>query len=445
MVARGRPRTDRGAERDRGGARRCRLRPVRLLRLRYCNPDLRPARRRWSALFELPHHSPVLPHPRGAVERPQSPQQLDGENHRVGLGISRLQLPHPARERLPVGDPARCRLRDLRTGQVASRPGDPDRCGQPEGQVAARAWLRTVLRIPRRRNRSVRSRPGARQLPRPAATNARGGLPPHRGHHRRGHRLPRRPARFDAAAAVLHVVRPRRLPRTPSGAGLLHRRLPGALRSGVGSVARTGFRTATRERVGARGNPVVVAAGLGAGVGLVERRRTAPRRTNDGGIRRISHPHRRPGRSATRLCRTSGRGRQHHRDRVVGQRCVRRGRGGRFVQRAVLLQLRPRAPQREPAPYRRTRRTEGQQPLPVGVGVGRKHTAQTLQARHPRGRRHRPPHHLVARCHRVAGHDAAPLRACHRPDADPAGAHRHRVPTIDRRGPTERDRRDELR
>ena len=46
--------------------------------------------------------------------------------------------------------------------------------------------------------------------------------------------------------------------------------------------------------------------------------------------------------------------------------------------------------------HRRPRRSRRPQPLPVGLGVGRQHAAQALEARDPRGRRHRPAHRVVA-------------------------------------------------
>ena len=67
-----------------------------------------------------------------------------------------------------------------------------------------------------------------------------------------------------------------------------------------------------------------------------------------------------------------------------------------LVQRAVLLQLRAREHRGEPAPHRRPRHAAGQQPLPLGLGVGRQHAAQAVQARHARGRRRRSAHRALA-------------------------------------------------
>ena len=111
---------------------------------------------------------------------------------------------------------------------------------------------------------------------------------------------------------------------------------------------------------------------MGAGVGLADGRRAAALRPDDGGLRRLPHPHRRAGRPRARLHRPSSASSTTRSSCVMSDNgAVGRGRREGLVQRAVLLQLRAREPRGEPAPHRRPRHAAGQQPLPLGLGVGR--------------------------------------------------------------------------
>ena len=96
------------------------------------------------------------------------------------------------------------------------------------------------------------------------------------------------------------------------------------------------------------------------------------------------------------------------------------------------------------AAHRRPRHAPRQQPLPLGLGVGRQHAAQAVQARHPRGRRRRPAHRALARAARRRRHPA-PVRARHRRHADAARPDRHRAAGGDRRHRAVADRGRELR
>ena len=68
------------------------------------------------------------------------------------------------------------------------------------------------------------------------------------------------------------------------------------------------FERQVELRAPARGHPAVRAPGVGAGVGLAHRRRAPPLRPDDGDLRRLPHPHRRPGAAGARLHRRARRG-----------------------------------------------------------------------------------------------------------------------------------------
>ena len=206
----------------------------------------------------------------------------------------------------------------------------------------------------------------------------------------------------------------------------LHRALPGPLRPGLGPLAGRGLRPPSGVGPPAAGHRALRAPLLGAGLGHAERRRATPLRPDDGGLRRLPDPHRRPGGSRSRLHRRARRARQHHRPRHERQRRLGRGRRAGVVQRAVLLQLRAREHGGEPRADRRPRHARGQQPLPVGLGLGRQHAAQAVEARDPRGRRLRPAHRPLAGRLGHRGRHPPPVRARHRRHADAARADRHR-------------------
>ena len=88
-------------------------------------------------------------------------------------------------------------------------PSEENTAGRPVPPLAARARVRALLRLPRRRDQPVVSGPHARQRPDPAAAHARGGLPPQRGPGRPGDQVRPRRARQRAREAVLHVLRAR--------------------------------------------------------------------------------------------------------------------------------------------------------------------------------------------------------------------------------------------
>ena len=102
--------------------------------------------------------------------------------------LPRLQLAHPARERDDGARAARRRLEHLLGRQEPQRPGRRVDDGRLEEELAARPGLRPLLRLHRRRDQQLVSRPGRGQpLHRPALP-ARGRLPPLQGPGRQGAR-----------------------------------------------------------------------------------------------------------------------------------------------------------------------------------------------------------------------------------------------------------------
>ena len=86
------------------------------------------------------------------------------------------------------------------------------------------------------------------------------------------------------------------------------------------------------------GRPAVADARHGAAMGLAQRGREATLRPDGRGVRRLRLVHRRPGRAGHRLPGVLRRARQHHHRRRLRQRCERRRRPERDVQRVALLQ-----------------------------------------------------------------------------------------------------------
>ena len=89
---------------------------------------------------------------------PQSPLQRHGVHHRGLDRLPRLQRPRSARQRLAVGDADAVRLGGVRHRQMAPDAGRGHEPGLQSQVVAARSRLRSLLRLPGRRDRSVVSR-----------------------------------------------------------------------------------------------------------------------------------------------------------------------------------------------------------------------------------------------------------------------------------------------
>ena len=189
---------------------------------------------------------------------------LTGRNHhRNGMGrVADLAVgypgilgPHPARERLPLRDPRRARLRAVRRRQVAPHPRGRDPHGRAARVVAARPGLRPLVRLPRRRDPPVRAVALSRQPQRRPAAVDRRRLPPHRRPRRPRDRVPRRPARGRRRATVLPLLRDRRVPLTASRARRVDRAVPRPVRRRLGRVAGADLRAAEGDGPPARREP----------------------------------------------------------------------------------------------------------------------------------------------------------------------------------------------
>ena len=218
--------------------RRCRLLGDELLRRADRDAEHRSDRRERCPLHAVPHHRALLADPVLPAHRAQPHPQQHGLHHRGRDRLPECERHDPARERNAVRDPRRARLEHLHGGQVAPLPDRRDEPRRHQAQLALRTWLRALVRLPRRRDEPVVSRPRLRQPHGRPATHARRGLPPHGRHHRQGARVHRRRQGDRAGEAVLPLLRAGGLPRSASRAEGMDREVRGALRHGVRGDAR---------------------------------------------------------------------------------------------------------------------------------------------------------------------------------------------------------------
>ena len=106
--------------------------------------------------------------------------------------------------------------------------------------VAAAEGLRPLLRVPRRRDQQLVSRPGRGQPLHRAAVHARGGLPPVEGPRRPGAPDAARPAGVEPVQAVVHVVLPGCQPRAAPRARGVRRQVQGQVRRRLRGLPRVG-------------------------------------------------------------------------------------------------------------------------------------------------------------------------------------------------------------
>ena len=184
-------------------------------------------------LHELAHDRAVLADSLVAADRAQPHHQRHGLHRRGDDRLPGLQRPHPVRVRDDRRGPRRARLEHLHARQVAPLPRGRDQHGVDEAQLAGRPRLRALLRLPRRRDEPVVSRPRPRQPLRRPAVRSRGRLPPHEGPRRPGDPVHRRRQGGRAGEAVLHVLLPGRHPRAAPRAEGVDRQVQGQVRHGL--------------------------------------------------------------------------------------------------------------------------------------------------------------------------------------------------------------------
>ena len=353
------------------------------------------------ALHQLPHHRAVLADAGLPPHRAQPPLRRHGRARRLGPRLPRHPRPRGEERRHAGRDAARAGLQHLRARQVAPHADGRDLGGGPVRPVADAARLRPLLRLPRRRDQPDPPRAGVRQPSDRDAESPR--LSPHRGPGRPRHRLSARPDRARARSSVLPLPRVRRLPRAAPGAARVHRALGAGVREGLGRDARRASRApdrdgdrAARQRSFRR---ATIACGRGTSSSHDERRlAVAPA----GGLRRHARARRPAYRAAGRVPRAARAARRHAGRPDLGQRREPGGRAARHGQRGALLQRGARRPRLQPRAHRRDRRGAPQQQLSAGLGDGRQHAVQALQAEHPRRRRARPADRVVAGAHQGA-------------------------------------------
>ena len=139
-------------------------------------------------------------------------------------------------------------------GKNHNIPVDAVDDGRVEEGLAARPRLRPLLRLHRRRDEPVVSRPDRGQPLRRAALPARGRLPPLQGPRRQGDRVHPRLQAVRARQALVPVVLPRRQPRAAPRAAGVHRQVQGQVRRRLRGLPRVGPAAHDRARDPARGH-----------------------------------------------------------------------------------------------------------------------------------------------------------------------------------------------
>ena len=208
-----------------GAVRRRRLFRFRLLRLADQDADHRPARVRRPALLRLPYHRDVLDHARSPADRTQPPFRRRRLPRQFRLRLPWLSRQDRARGGDAGGNAEDARLSQLHGGQMACHAADRKRRHRAVRRLAAGPRFRPLLRLPRRRDRSVRAGAGLRQHPHRSARQLRRRLSPDLGSGRPVDPLHRRSYRRPARSAVADLGRARRLSRAASGAHRYHQGL----------------------------------------------------------------------------------------------------------------------------------------------------------------------------------------------------------------------------
>ena len=188
-------------------------------------------------LHAVAHHRAVLADALVLPHRPQPPPERL-RLHRGGATGFPGSNAHIPLENALAGRGAARATAGTRTGSARTTTCPVDECdmGASKRNWPLQPGLRPLLRLHRRRDQPVVSRPGRGQPLRRPAVPARGRLPPLQGPGRQGaSRFIRDSKQIDARQALVHVVLPGRQPRAA----------PRARRSGSTST-RASSTTATR-------------------------------------------------------------------------------------------------------------------------------------------------------------------------------------------------------
>ena len=365
-----------GAERRRRAARRRRLRAVRLLRLRHRDADVRPSRRRAGCATRNFHTTALCSPTRACL--------LTGRNHHAS-GMARIvefAAGFPGYDAtMPKANGFLSEVL-VRNGYATFAVGKWHLAPAPEMATGGRRerWplgrgLRALLRVPRRRDRPVPPRPRARQPPGRPAAHARGGLPPHRGPRRPGHRLPQGPAgrrrRRSRSSCTSRRARATRRTRSPAEYA---DRTEGAFDHGW-DACRASEVFARQQAIGAapaghraRASGRTWIAGVGHAAPTTSSRLYARMMEVYAGF--LEHTDAQVGRVVD-FIESARRARQHDRPRDERQRRQRRGRAAGIVQRELLLQPRAREPRGEPRAASTTSAARTPTTTTHGAGRGR--------------------------------------------------------------------------
>ena len=133
-------------------------------------------------------------------------------------------------------------------GKNHNIPVDEWTMGSSKKRLAARPGLRPLLRLHRRRDQPVVSRPRRGQPLRRPAVPARGRLPPVQGPRRQGARVHPRLQAVRARQALVPVVLPGRQPRAAPRAAGVHRQVQGRVRRRLRGLPRVGAAADDRAR-----------------------------------------------------------------------------------------------------------------------------------------------------------------------------------------------------
>ncbi len=285
---------------------------------------------------------------------------LTGRNHTLnGMAaitegvqrVPRLGRPHPAAGRHTRADPPGQWLQHLLAGQEPQRPGAGCRRGWRPQDVAARPGIRALLRIHRRRDQPVVSRPRRGQPLHRAAVRPGAGLPSLQGSGRSGDQDDPGPEGHQPLEAVVHVLQPgRQSCPAPRPAGV-HRQVQGQVRRRLRGLPHLGAGADDREGRHAEGHQADTdqpAAGVPGESGrrrppveYAQRRREEAVLAHGRGLCRVLGIHRRADRPRHRLPGEDRAAREHHGPLRRRQRHLRRRHAERFRQREQVLQRLP--------------------------------------------------------------------------------------------------------